>query len=272
MTTRNLIIFCDESIAKGKSFSNFYGGALVDEKDVTEINKIIDGKKKELNLNREVKWGKITSNYSQKYIDLIGTVFELISAGKIKIRIMFTQNRNVPAFLTKTQKENSYFLLYYQFVKHSFGLTYSNPDNIETNVRIYADRLPDRKEKINIFKFYLASLSNDPRFKNANISIKKENITEIDSKKHSILQCLDIILGSIQFRLNGNHLAKPIDSKQRSKRTIAKEKVYKEINNKIREIYPNFNIGISTGIHGDLANRWKHPYRHWLFVPREFVR
>lgn len=272
MTTRNLIIYCDESIGKGKNFSYFYGGALVDERDINEVTDIIEGRKNELNLKHEVKWVKITGNYSQKYIDLIGTVFELISAGKIKIRIMFTQNRNVPTFLTKHQKENSYFLLYYQFIKHSFGLTYSNPDNIETNVRIYADRLPDSKEKIDIFKYYLASLSNNQRFKSANISIKKENITEIDSKKHSILQCLDIILGSMQFRLNGNHLAKPIDSNQRSKRTIAKDKVYREINNKIREIYPNFNIGISTGIHGDTTNRWKHQYRHWLFVPREYVR
>jgi hypothetical protein len=48
---------------------------------------------------------------------------------------------------------------------------------------------------------------------------------------------------------------------------IAKEKLYKHINKKIREIRPNFNIGISTGIDGDRQNRFIHAYRHWLFIP-----
>ncbi|BCJ87503.1 hypothetical protein skT53_24880 [Effusibacillus dendaii] len=52
------------------------------------------------------------------------------------------------------------------------------------------------------------------------------------------------------------------------KRTIAKEKLYKHINKRIREIYPNFNIGISAGTK-NIHDRWLHPYRHWLFVPSQ---
>lgn len=84
---------------------------------------------------------------------------------------------------------------------------------------------------------------------------------------HDILQCLDVVLGSIQFRLNDKHKEIPLGAKRRGKRTIAKEKLYKHINGRIREIYPGFNIGISTGVKGDKSNRWKHPYRHWLFLP-----
>ncbi len=45
-----------------------------------------------------------------------------------------------------------------------------------------------------------------------------------------------------------------------NKKTIAKEKLYKRILTGIREIHPNFNIGVSTGLHD--WNTWAIPYRH----------
>lgn len=87
----------------------------------------------------------------------------------------------------------------------------------------------------------------------------------MNSHGHVILQCLDIVLGSVQFRLNEKHLERQPGARIRAKRTLAKESVYKEINKFIRSIYPNFNIGITTGIDGNRANYWNHSYRHWLF-------
>ena len=69
----------------------------------------------------------------------------------------------------------------------------------------------------------------------------------------------------MQFRLNDKHLDKPPGSNLRGRRTIAKERVYKAISARIRGLRPNFNIGIDTGLDGEKANRWHHPYRHWLF-------
>ena len=71
----------------------------------------------------------------------------------------------------------------------------------------------------------------------------------------------------MQFRLNDKHLEKPPGANQRGKRTIAKEKLYKHINKRIREIYPNFNVGVNTSDRGEVTNRWKDPYRHWIFKP-----
>lgn len=53
---------------------------------------------------------------------------------------------------------------------------------------------------------------------------------------------------------------------RRSKRTKAKEKLYKIINSNIREIRKNFNVGITTGISENQFNYWKDPYRHWNFI------
>lgn len=81
------------------------------------------------------------------------------------------------------------------------------------------------------------------------------------------MQCLDVVLGAMSFRLNDQHKERPDGTFRRGKRTIAKEKLYKHINKKIRETRANFNIGITTGIDGNYQNLFFHPYRHWLFIP-----
>ncbi|MBE6141086.1 MAG: hypothetical protein E7172_06130 [Firmicutes bacterium] len=69
----------------------------------------------------------------------------------------------------------------------------------------------------------------------------------------------------MNFKLNNMDKEKMPGSKRRGKRTIAKEKLYKNILKNIKEIYPNFNIGMSTSIRNDFANNWKDSYRHWCF-------
>ncbi len=269
--SKEYVIYCDESDVNGRYFSNFYGGALVTSSELQNVtNKLIETKQL-LNLHKEVKWTKITENYVDKYISLMETYFNLIAENKIKIRIMFTQNSIIPYNLDKEQIDNEYFLLYYQFIKNAFGLQYSNDSNppSEIRVRICLDALPDTREKGTKFKNFLLGLNENTNFKEANIYIDKNQISEVNSHDHPILQCLDIILGSMQFRLNDKHKEKPEGAKTRGKRTIAKEKVYKYINSRIRQIYPNFNIGVSTSIRGDVTNRWFDPYRHWVFVPQE---
>lgn len=49
------------------------------------------------------------------------------------------------------------------------------------------------------------------------------------------------------------------DRRRRGKRPFEKER--------IQRIYPRFNIGRPTSLRDDMANLWKDPYRHWLFVP-----
>jgi hypothetical protein len=74
------------------------------------------------NLHKEVKWTRITERYENKYKALLDVFFDLTKAGKIKVRIMFTQNTMVPQSLTKRHVDEKYFILYYQFLKHAFGL------------------------------------------------------------------------------------------------------------------------------------------------------
>ena len=251
-------------LVMASSIAIFMDGALVKVADIQEIEKELNAKKDELNLKGEIKWSKVTGNYLDKYMEMINLFFSFIKAGKIKVRIMFAQNAHVSDGLTKEQTDNEYSILYYYFLKDAFGMKYSNstPYKTKVNFSLYLDDLPCSKEQKEIFKKSL--FRNNVGFQQNNVEITE--FVEIDSKKHVIQQCMDIILGSMNFKLNDFDKIKDEKTGKRSKRTIAKEKLYKVINKNIREIRKNFNIGITTGINGDQSNYWKHLYRHWNFI------
>ena len=116
------VIYCDESASKGSSYSNFYGGVLVRSCDLIGAVVRMQDKKAELNLHQEVKWQKVTTAYLEKYCSLVNAFFDLVKQDRIKVRIMFTQNCFPAQDLEQYHREHEYFLLYYQFVKHAFGL------------------------------------------------------------------------------------------------------------------------------------------------------
>lgn len=269
MEHKEFFIWCDESIKKGKFYSNFYGGVLVKSKDYEFVINQLKNSTNQLNITEEIKWQKVDAFKLPAFQKLIDVFFELVQKDKIKVRIMFTHNVNKPLGLKQEHFNNEYFLLYYQFVKHHFGLPFANPSKNPIHLRLYFDDLPDTYAKRAQFKEYIKGLEKTKPFINAKIKIRKEDIVEVNSKEHLPLQLLDVVLGAMQYRLNDLHKEKPEGKKQRGKRTIAKEKLYKYINNKIREIKPNFNIGISTGI-DTIEDRWNHPYRHWKFTPKDF--
>ena len=162
-------------------------------------------------------------------------------------------------------------LLYYQFIKHAFGFQYSNGTNTSLYLKIMLDDIPlkgaDKKE----FKSYIYRLNNDIGFQRANVHIRECDICEVNSSEHLMPQFMDLILGAICFRLNNKHKIKDSATNKRGKRTIIKEKLYKYINSKIRELHPGFNIGESTGI-SQIEERWTLPYSHWSFKPNNYVR
>lgn len=264
------IIYTDESTKGGKFFANFYGGALVRSADFDTINGGLRARAVALGLTGEVKWQKVSEAYVQRYMDLMDTFFDLVAEDRVKVRVMFTQTRHVPTGLTSEQRQNEYHILYYYFLKYGFGLRYSNPSRHPISLRVYLDQLPDTREKNARFKRFVAGLEKSSEFQQARLRVPADQIAEVDSHDHIILQCLDVVLGAMQFRLNDMHKEKPAGQGARGKRTIAKERLYKHINRRIASIYPQFNIGISTGTGGTLSNRWHHPYRHWLFMPSEY--
>ena len=262
------VIYTDESDKKGDFFSDFYGGVLVRSSDLDSVIRRLEETKEVLNLHKEVKWNKVSAAYLEKYVTLMDVFFDFIEHDIAKVRIMFTQNRNVAVGLTREQRSESYHILYYQFLKHAFGLYHATSGD-PVRIRINMDQLPREKERNAKFKAFIEGLNKNPQMRRAGVRFHRDQIAEVKSHDHVLLQCLDVVLGAMCFRLNDKHLVKQEGSNRRGKRTLAKHKLYVYIRERICRLHPNFNIGITTGSHGDWSNTWNHSYRHWRFVPHE---
>lgn len=265
------LIYCDESDDKGQYCSNFYGGALLKLSDQALVESRLTAAKGLGCSAKEFKWTKVCPYMEAEYIAFVREIFTLVREGLLKIRIMFTQNIN-QARGQNYDEENQFFILYYHFLKHAFGLRYCNTAFPEQAfVHVALDQVPSTKEKFANFKNYLSSLSDYPVLFDARVCIPKASIYPVNSQQHVILQAVDVVLGAMQFRLNNKHKEKPAGARLRAKRTRSKERVYNEIRRLIQDIYPNFNIGTSTG-EIERTERWTHPYAHWLFVPQGSVK
>ncbi|MEM7755969.1 MAG: hypothetical protein AAF297_10080, partial [Planctomycetota bacterium] len=110
-----------------------------------------------LGLTGEIKWNRVNTSVGPRYIEFLKVLFDLVEADRTKIRIMFTQNRNVIS-LTPEQRETSYTRLYYQFIKHAFGLPFAATDGERTRLRLMLDQLPANKEQVARFRGFLSAL------------------------------------------------------------------------------------------------------------------
>ena len=266
------IIYCDESVNDGKYYTDFFGGVLVRNTDYDNVRGALNRMKKELNLNGEIKWIKVTENYLDKYKKMMDIFFSFIKDNRLKVRIMFRETSQTPSNLSPEQIHNRYSLLYYQFVKNAFGLIYHNgPVDKPAFLRLYFDEIPYPLDQRDAFKSHIYSLQRNTRFRKARLKIRMDDIVEINSNKHSIQQCMDIVLGSISFMLNKKNEVVPKGAIERGHRTIAKEKLFYHI---LRLILDSdgiefFDISMTTPITIP-KDFWTMPYRHWKFMTPEF--
>ena len=264
-------LYCDESEKHGRFYSNFYAGVMVGSSQHDRIISTLEKEKKALNLQGEIKWSKVTERYLEKYQTLIKVFFSEIKAGHLRVRIMFRQNVYQPQGLTEDDHKNGYFKLYYQFIKHAYGLPYAKL-NFAAKLRVYFDLFPENREAASQFKGFLLGLNKERRIRKAGLSLQQEDIAEVNSHDHVLLQCLDVVLGAVQFRLNEKQNEKIYGTEIRAKRTIAKEKLFNTVLEEIKSIkdfFKDFDIGISTFTPNHaFEERWSEPYLHWSFVPK----
>lgn len=264
-----IIAFCDESAKRGPHFSNFYGASIVLSEHLEQVDSSLREFYDKAGITSEIKWNNVNPSLEERFIGFSDLFFDHIESGRLKTRLMFTQNLYRPIGLTRDHLRQQYFLLYYQFIKHGLGLQHYGAEFGARDLELICDQFPDTSKQADEFRKFLLGL-NDRHFGQQGLNLAPENIGEAKSHRHMILQGTDLVLGAIQFKLNGLDKAIPQGKRRRGKKTLAKERVYRHILNRIWRIYPNFNIGASTGTQGDLRNRWRHPYRHWKMVPYNY--
>lgn len=265
-------LFADESVQDGSLFSNFYGGALVAQSEYEGVRERLIACKQALGFQgNELKWQKVTARDLESYKTMVTAFFAEMREGRVKMRVMFRNNRDeyTRGLVPKNER---YLRLYYQFIKHSFGFAHRPTEVRPFRLRLFLDRLPDTKEQIKEFREYLCRLNLTGELRDSGILIESQAISEIDSHDYIMLQCVDIVLGAMAFRLNEKHLIKPPGKRIRGKRTIAKDRLYRHIYAEISAILavkgvgnydPKFGKHYTNYPH----DRWTDAYRHWLFKP-----
>jgi Protein of unknown function (DUF3800) len=216
---------------------------------------------------KELKWQRVTEQWLNGYEQMITSFFDVIRAGDVRMRVMFRAS-DVPTTQSRALRDESYFKLYYQFIKHAFGLAHvpDRPDG--ARLRLFFDQFPHTREKVMQFKGFLGALPEAATLRHAQLHLSPDHITEVNSKEHVLLQCVDVVLGAMAFRLNEMHLVKLEGQRQRGKRTMAKDRLYRHILAEICTLKPAFNPKISTAAQPFPEGSWSMPYRHWLFVPQ----
>lgn len=264
-----IFIWLDESDRHGEFYSNFYGGILVSSKHHREVMERMRSIVNEVGINDEIKWQKVNEYHYEKYLRVVDELFDLAKEGKLKIRIFFRHNQFTASRLTPEEKKADYQMLYYQFIKFAFGLPYA--DEELDSMTLFIDEIPLRQSERDEFLSHIRGLANDPILKHKGLTIADDGIVEVNSKQHLPLQFMDVILGAICFKLNEKDKLKVEGENKIGKRTLVKLKLYKHINARIREIYPNFNIGVTTPIRMP-TDSWTQVYRHWSFIPKYHTR
>lgn len=253
MKNERYIIVCDESTRHGEKYSYFYGGAIVKENEYEKINGILKMYSESKQLG-EVKRTKITLANCKNYVELLDLFFTFIQSGKIRARVMFSKNKEldvIPSSLDET-----YCKFYYLFIRYAFSIFYAKKD---LSLRLIFDDLPETKTACAKFKSYLVQNLNSISIVNSNhVTLDAKDIEEVDSKKHIILQCMDVIMGLVDFALN----SKEEDFK--TKRGQAKTFVWKYVASKILEIHPNFIIDETTKpLYSNKG--WLDGYKHFVY-------
>lgn len=264
-------IWTDESDSTGKYYANFYGGILIRSEHYEEVLQRLSDVVKEVGLEaEEIKWQKANEYTEERYKRIIDVLFDILGEGKAKMRIFFRHRQFEPVGLSNEQRRKEYPKLYYQFIKNDFGLVFSNPKGKSVRVRLLIDDMPLKGPDRDEFLKAIYHLNELKTFQKANIHINDGDVAEVNSKKHLPLQVMDVVLGSMCFRLNDKHKERGIDGK-RAKRNIVKERLYKHIRTRIWGLHPGFNIGVTTPITKQ-SDLWERPYLHWNFVPRNFTK
>lgn len=251
------IITCDESTRHGAKYSYFYGGVIIPENKYESISKKLNLYKENIGLPHEMKRTKIDMTNVSRYIDMLDFFFTFVKSGDIRVRVMFSDNRDLEVI---PKKENQTFVkFYYLFIRHAFALPYAGED---IRLRLIFDELPESAATRKEFKSYLISnLTHIPNEDAKNsVIIEQDSIEEVDSKKHIILQCADVIVGLIDFILNDPH-NQAID---KSRKWHAKHKLSEVLLDYIEQLHPNFELCTTTRPTKGI-NAWLDKYRHFVY-------
>jgi len=274
-------IYADEGWTHGGQPPNrywcFFGGIFGEESDLERLNTELQKIKAAHEVKSEIKWTKVGANNITCCQAMVDCLFWHIRASKVKYRQFFVDRALVWTPTSGEQPDSDLtvqFKMYYQFLKHAFGLRYlpRNVNSPQSSVMIRLDDHPSptHKEALVEFAERLPMFLHRPDL--------QISVSFLNSGKHERLQICDLLMGAAGFYGNRHHEhRKPgqrgMSEKQRLKKSLAWH-IYTHLRNLDAEERgsKNFNWFESTGLQGNQQNLFNYKARMWKFQPTEHQR
>lgn len=250
----------------------FYGGVFGPEETLDRLDTALLHVIRRFGLRGEVKWSRLNEQNIDCYIALIDTFFEVLRNEDIHYRQMFLDRSNVwlPEHGSEPVSElEAQFKLYYQFLKHAFGLRYLPVNDVDGRIQVnlHLDNHSNQDLKSRLTRF-VADL---PRLlERDDIKI---SVSFINSSKSRRLQICDLLMGAAGSHGNQMQKQRPGGRRGMSAKQRLRDRVCLHIYNHLRRLDADtrntraFNWFETTGHDGNNANRLHHKARIWKFKP-----
>lgn len=253
----------------------FFGGVFGLESDCDRLEHDLRAVVTAAGLGGEIKWSSVTGNNLIAYKTLVDMFFHHLEHYDLSYRQMFLDRSFVHVPLEGERPVSSLdlqFKIYYQFLKHSFGLQFLTARNpaLEHHVTIRLDNHSSQAHKSKLTEF----IEQLPiKFEASRLVTR---IQFVNSKHFLRLQVCDLLMGAAGS--HGNKMDKRREPGQRgmTKKQKWRLEMAKYIYNQFRKLDASergsraFNWFESTGHAGNAENRLNQKLRIWKFTPSRF--
>lgn len=214
-------LYCDESrqdlLVKKSSITpnNRYvciGGIVIPNEKREKLKSDIKDLKEKHNLFGELKWGNVSTNKVDFYLELVDLFFETDNSVDFRTVVIDAENIDHDTF-NDSDHELGYYKFYYQLIYHWI--------NSNDNYYIFTDYKTNKnKSRLNSLKQVLNS---------ATRSNCVELIQAINSKESLPLQLQNVLMGAVGYKFNHGDLGE----------SVAKQAVVKRIEHYLgHDIHP----------------------------------
>ncbi len=254
----------------------FFGGLLGRQHEIDALRANLAAKAAELSLRGEIKWSKISPRSGRAYENIVAAFFdEFERLGSLRLRQIFLDRSYVPkpgVYDENASGLDIQYKLYYQFLKHSFGLEHlpAGP----TNIIVRLDEHSSQQHQADL-KAFVEQL---PAFlKRRDLKV---SVAFVQSSSFIDLQLCDVITGAAGWLGNKQQEIRQVMPDGTLKRGMtdkqkAKLKVAKLIQSRLEKIDAAdrgsraFDWWGSTALSSNPGNRLAHKFRTWCFHPKE---
>ena len=274
-------IYADEAWTHGGEPPNrywcFYGGILGEQSASDRLDTEIRDILRNRNVRGEVKWSKLSAQNIDCYKELIDCLFRHIRSGNIKYRQMFLDRSYVPLPRREGEDDSDLtiqFKLYYQFLKHSFGLQHlpvsATREPIDLLIRLDSHSSQGHKDSLESFALQIPRL-----VERSDLRIQ---LTFHNSARIPRMQICDLLMGAAGSHGNKMQLRREGGRRGMSSKQKLRVDLCGHIYNGLRQIDHEtrgsnaFNWFESTGLGDSPANAFNHPVQIWKFKPHRHRR